>query len=118
MVIAVSIFVCVGVLLIVLGFPLAQRRIAPNSLYGLRVSATFADEWVWYEANAGSGRDFVVLGAIQVLFAVLLYLAGVSEAVYTVANVVAVLVGTVTLAFVGVRRANRLLAARRSGSAA
>jgi hypothetical protein len=45
-------FAAFGLLLTVIGGPLALRQIEPTRWYGLRVPATLADEKVWYEANA------------------------------------------------------------------
>jgi uncharacterized membrane protein len=56
-----------GLLFIGISAPLALRRVPPNGWYGLRVPSTFADEWVWYEANAMSGRDLIVVGVMLVL---------------------------------------------------
>jgi len=53
-----------SLVMISIAIPLLLRRVPPNALYGLRVPATFADEWVWYEANARSGRDLLALGAV------------------------------------------------------
>ena len=107
-------FVGTGVLLMVISVPLMRRRIAPNSLYGLRVPATFADEWVWYEANARSARDLFLMGLIQIVLAVgLLGIPGVSEQVYALVNAVFISVGAIVAAVVGWRRANRLLDRRR-----
>lgn len=39
----------------------------PNRWYGLRLPATFADEQVWYDANAVGGRDMMLLGAVLVV---------------------------------------------------
>ena len=56
-----------GIVLILIALPLLFRRIGPNGIYGLRIPATFADEWVWYEANAKSARDMCVLGVVLVV---------------------------------------------------
>ena len=107
-----AIFVFVGALLMVVAVPLMRRRIPPNSLYGLRVRATFADSFVWYEANAMSGRDLLVLGAALVLAAgVLPWMLGEWAVMLLVGGL---LVGTVVTAVRGTRHANRLLAARRA----
>lgn len=106
-------FVGVGLLLVVLALPLMRRRVPPNGWYGVRVDATFADEWVWYEANARSGRDLLFLGMVQVALALLLGALAVSENVYAFANIALLLGGTILFAVVGVRRANRLLLRRR-----
>ena len=63
-------FPAVGVLL---GWPLAARRIGPNPWYGLRVPATFA-------AIALAGRDLMALGVVLTLLALLLPGAGLLEA--------------------------------------
>ena len=54
MVVLAVVFALTGLLLAGLAVPLMRRRVPPNGLYGLRVAATFADEEVWYEANARS----------------------------------------------------------------
>ena len=110
-------FTGVGLLLIALAVPLMRRSVPPNDWYGLRVAATFADESVWYEANARSGRDLLIVGVLQIVVAVVTALLGVPEIVYAMTNIAALLIGTVTLAVVGIRRAERIFATRdRSGS--
>jgi len=39
-------FTLSGIIMILVAIPLIQRRIPPNQLYGLRVRATYADNWV------------------------------------------------------------------------
>ena len=114
----VATFAGVGLLLIALAVPLVRRKVPPNGWYGVRVAATFADDWVWYEANARSGRDLLIIGVAQVALAVLLALVAVPEYVYTLVNVTVLLVGAVVFAAVGIRRANRLLMDRRGSGAA
>src|SRR5437762_10983648 len=104
-----------GAVMCVLAVPLMRRRIKPNGLYGLRVPATFADEWVWYEANARSGRDLLVLGAAELALALFLPLfPNVTFLVYALSNTVLLGVGTLVFAAVGWVRANSLLKKRRS----
>jgi len=103
-----------GLLLSLLGWPLAARRIAPNRVYGLRVPATFADTRVWYDANALAGRDMVILGAVVFVVAVALpRTMHVNETAYTVACAGILGVGSLLLAVRGWRAANRLLHERR-----
>jgi uncharacterized membrane protein len=107
-------FPLLGLLLIGLGWPLAARRVRPNRWYGLRVSATFADETVWYEANAVTGRDMVGLGAVVLVIALVLphvtrlrsdALAGLCAGILGL--------GSLVLTVRGWRLANRLLRQRR-----
>lgn len=78
-------FVGIGLLSLILGVPLAQRRVRPNRWYGLRLPATFADETVWYDANAATGRDMMALGAAFTSFALLLaLLPGVTDVTYAI----------------------------------
>src|SRR5262245_19433458 len=71
-----------GVLTIAIAIPLILRRVPPNGLYGLRVPATFADEWVWYEANARFGRSLVFLGTLLIILGVGLPLFGLGTTAY------------------------------------
>jgi hypothetical protein len=109
-------FPVLGLLLIALGWPLATRRVPPNRWYGLRVQATFADESVWYDANAVSGRDMVALGAAVVVIALVLpHLQLPSDAFAGIcAGILGV--GSLILAVRGWRLANRLLRQRRGGA--
>ena len=107
-------FVGTGLLLVALAIPLIRRRVGPNGWYGLRVEATFADEWVWYEANALAGRDLLILGVLQTSLAVALPWLGVRDLPYAIANIVVQLVGPIVMAIAGVRRANALLRQRRT----
>jgi uncharacterized membrane protein len=108
-----------GLLLAALGWPMATRRVRPNRWYGLRIPATFADERVWYEANAVAGRDMMVLGAVLALCALILpRLTRLPDRGY--AGVCAGLLGIGSLILVvrGWRIANRLLRERRGSAGA
>jgi uncharacterized membrane protein len=114
-----ALFPVVGLLLIVLGWPMAARRVRPNRWYGLRVPATFADETVWYDANAVMGRDMIALGTlVTVLALVLPRLAYVRSDTYAAVCAAILGVGSLILAVRGWRLANQLLRKRRGGAGA
>src|SRR5262245_24694969 len=116
MLLLTALFTATGVLLVALAIPLIQRRVQPNYLYGLRVPATFADEWVWYEANAASGRDLLVLGVALIAAALILPLApGINLASYALTVGGLLGSGAIALAIIGWQRANRLLRLRQAG---
>jgi uncharacterized membrane protein len=103
-------FVGFGVLLVGLGWPLALRRVKPNRWYGLRVPATFADERVWYQANALTARDMMTLGAALTLLALVLpWVVSLPEGVYTGICAAVLGLGSLILSVRGWRAANRLL---------
>lgn len=111
------IFVVVGVLFIALALPLMYRRVKPNWLYGVRVRATFADERVWYEANARSGRDMLLLGVLICLLAVALpFVSGLMPLAAIVILIAVTFFGTLAMAFIGISRANRLLRERQGNT--
>lgn len=107
-------FVAVGLLFCAFAIPLMRRRVPPNGLYGLRVRATFADDDVWYEANARSGRDFFVFGLAQIVLALALpfVVPEITDEAYDTANTAFGLLGVLWVAVIGIRRANRLLRER------
>lgn len=109
-------FLCAaaGLLLVGLAVPLIRRRVKPNALYGLRVPSTLTDEWVWYEANARSGRDLLMIGLIQTAIALLLpFVPGVTEEIYGLVCVSFLVLGALWSCILGWRRANRLFEERR-----
>lgn len=77
------VYIVTNALLVGLGIPLLRRRVKPNGLYGLRIRETLADEDIWYEANARSGRDLIIIGVLGLVLTVGLHLAPqVSESTY------------------------------------
>src|SRR4051812_17132141 len=111
-------FPALGLLLVLLGWPLAVRRVRPNRWYGLRVPATFADEQVWYGANAAVGRDMVVLGGIVAIVAFELpHVVRLYEPIYTGICAGLLGVGSLILALRDWRLANRMLRERREQGA-
>jgi len=110
-----ALFPLLGLMLLLLAWPLARRRVRPNRWYGLRVPATFADEWVWYEANAVAGRDMMSLGAVVLALAVALPMIGVRQPAYVTICSLVLGLGSLALAVRGWRLANRLLREHRGG---
>jgi uncharacterized membrane protein len=102
-----------GIVLILIALPLLFRRIGPNGIYGLRIPATFADEWVWYEANARSARDMCVLGVVLIVLSIAESISGIPRNIYLPIVGVTTIGGVIIVAIVGWRRANRLLEGRR-----
>ncbi len=103
----------IGVTSILSGIPLARRRVRPNRWYGLRIPATCADEYVWYEANAACGRDLILLGCALLLVALgLPRFLPLSRPAYTTVCAALLVAGSIAFPVRGWRLANRLLRAR------
>lgn len=56
------VYLCGGLLMIVLGVPLWLGWVHPNLLYGFRTSRTLADPKLWYPVNADSGKRLIGAG--------------------------------------------------------
>ncbi len=106
------VFALFGLIIALLAVPLVLRRVPPNPLYGLRVPATFRDESVWYDANAASGRDLLVLGAVVFVAALVVPLIDRNPWVLQIAWIALALGGSIVIAILGWRRANRMLRER------
>jgi hypothetical protein len=64
--IGVAMALTAGLLLMLVGIPLASRAIGPNRWYGYRIRATLENERIWYAVNAQTGRHLVFIGALLV----------------------------------------------------
>ena len=62
----------IGPVLVLLSIPLMLRWVPRNYLYGFRIAATLANESVWYDANALSGRHMFALGLVLVILELVL----------------------------------------------
>ena len=112
-------FPLLGLVFVGLAWPLAARRVPPNRWYGLRVPATFADETVWYDANAVAGREMMSFGALVTVIALVLpHVAQVGSQTYAAICAGVFGLGSLILAIRGWRLANRLLRQRREGGCA
>ncbi len=99
-------FLLINLLFVGLGWPLYKQKVKPNSLYGLRVGETMEDERVWYAANAYSGRDFIVLGALGSALAVGLWpVFGADGEAYGLVNALFMTVGALVVCARGMRAA-------------
>jgi uncharacterized membrane protein len=102
-----------GLLLAALAVPLIRRRVPPNAFYGLRIPETLADDEVWYEANARSGRDLLRAGLGIALGSGLLALVPWSEpAIYALVVTVLLLVVVIVYAIRSIRMAKELVRAK------
>ena len=101
-------------LLVLLAIPLILRRVPPNPLYGLRVPATYKDEQVWYDANAASGRDFVVFGSCMTLLTFVLAAAGIRDMTFAITWSLAAGAGAICTVALGWMRANRMFRERQT----
>ena len=98
-----------GLLFIALAIPLIQKRIPKNHWFGLRIPATFANERVWYEANARMGRELLLLGILSIVLGILLSGIATSSSLPAMLWAVFLLGGVILVTVRGWRFANRLL---------
>jgi len=101
------VFLGLGIVSMAVGLPLADRRIPPNRWYGVRVRATFADQHIWYEANAQAGRDLTALGVLFVVLTLML-MDKVSPTAYVLWCAPLFVVGSLVTVVRSLRLANRL----------
>ena len=50
----------VSLISIVIGLPLALRKVSRNSIYGFRTRATMSSDELWFSVNAHFGRGIIV----------------------------------------------------------
>jgi hypothetical protein len=50
----------VSLISIIIGLPLALRKVSRNSIYGFRTRATMISDELWFSANAHFGRGIIV----------------------------------------------------------
>ena len=110
------VFALFGLIVALLAVPLVLRRVPPNALYGLRVPATFRDDTVWYDANAAAGRDLIVFGAVTIAAAFIVPVLTHDPWVFQVAWIVTAAGGSIVVAILGWRRANRMFRERHQPS--
>jgi hypothetical protein len=68
----------VGLLAVIIfcvaGAPLASRRIASSSAFGLRTADTDGDDQIWHLANAAIGRDLLATAGIDLILTIVAFI--------------------------------------------
>lgn len=100
----VLLYAVIGLAIAALGVPLWMRRIGPNHLYGVRTSTTLTDKRIWYDVNAGTGRDMVIIGSFTLALALVLDAYGIAGATYSLTMGCAIVLGAGTIALSGLSR--------------
>ncbi len=95
-------------LVALLGAPLWVGMVPPNRLYGLRTAETLADEAVWYAANRATGRDIVAVGGLALILSLELPGIGVGGLAYDLLMTLALALGLLLIAFLGIARARHI----------
>jgi len=102
-------FPSIAGLSLVVGWPLAMRRVPPNKWYGVRLPTTLSDRAIWYEANAVTGFDLIRLGVVLLAVSLgLQFVTGLPELGYVVICLAVMLVGSIRAVSRGARLAERL----------
>jgi SdpI/YfhL protein family len=111
-------FPLLGLVSLVIGWPLAQRRIAPNRWYGVRVLSTLSSPAVWYEVNAVCGDELVRTGLVLLVVSLALrFVPRLPEIGYVAICLAVFLVGSIRATARSLRTAKRLAAGNTSGRA-
>lgn len=94
-------FVCQGLLFIVLGIPLYLKKIGPNGFYGFRTNKTLSDPEIWHAVNRIGGIDMCIAGSLIILGSLLfkIFLNSYDPSILAYANL-ALLIGAVTAVIV------------------
>jgi uncharacterized membrane protein len=81
-----------GALLVVVGVPLALRKVPPNKWYGLRTRRTLSDERAWYDVNRIAAQGMVIVGVVLTVASLVLFLLAEELSEMTRLTVLAVVV--------------------------
>lgn len=100
----------VGVLFVLLGIPLAKRRVPPNRWYGFRTPKTLSDPHIWYEANEYAGKLFARMGLFLMVTGAVLWQwrAQLSEQTLLTAFLASELVSVLVVLLLSFHRLGRL----------
>ena len=71
-IITILTFVFIGVVFIILGFPLLLKKVKPNWFYGFRTSTTVKNKDLWYKVNNQVGKEFIIAGIIVIIGSIFL----------------------------------------------
>jgi len=68
----VIIFILVGMIEIIIAFPLFMGKVKKNIYYGFRLPKTLSNDKIWHKANKYTGRDLIFAGIFVVISSLIL----------------------------------------------
>lgn len=74
------------------GVPLASRRIASSSAFGLRTADTDGDDQIWHLANAAIGRELVMTASVDLLLTIVAFIYWGDDSVQSALTVAIMLI--------------------------
>ena len=80
------------IVLLAAGAPLASRRIASTSAFGLRSADTDGDDQIWHLANAAIGRDLIMTAGADFLLTVIAFVYWGDDSVQSALTVAVLLI--------------------------
>lgn len=106
-------FLIAGAVFLLIGIPLALRRVRPNLLFGFKAKILSTDADLWYPVNRAAGLVLVYGGMAVLVVALLLRrLPGITADVYTITGSLSVLAVVILVAEFGKRTLRRLYYAK------
>ena len=57
-------FLGMGILFIIIGLPLALKKVGPNHWYGFRTKKAMSSLEMWYELNRLTGKGMAIVGVV------------------------------------------------------
>ncbi len=65
-------FILIGLVFIIISIPLLFEKIGPNNWYGFRTPKTLSNREIWFKANKYMAKYFILLGAAQIIYSILI----------------------------------------------
>ena len=72
----------IGLLFIGISIPLLYEKLGPNSWYGFRTPKTLGNKQIWYKANKYMAKGFMILGVLQTVYNIWLFLSDANIYLY------------------------------------
>lgn len=108
------VMIAAGLLIVVLGWPMAAARVRPNFWYGYRTQGSLASTDIWYATNRIAGRWFMIVGAFVIATAVSLHLLAAKPSVVSLGSVGVLVVGVVAAGLRAFLEERKMMAKRQS----
>ncbi len=86
----------IGVLLFILGYPLAKRKIKRNHFYGYRISkAVMTYDHIWYKVNEVGGKHMLLIGLTTSLLSLVGFLVEEASILFSTLALIAMFLGII-----------------------
>ena len=100
-------YMIISVIVVLVGIPLAIKKVPPNLILGFRTPKTLMNDELWYEVNYYTGIELIGTGIFMAIVSYWTYTSGFGIHIEALIDMFACFLGLAVMIFHGIKTINK-----------